>query len=239
MKKTIGLLALVLVMVMGLPAFAQAEPVESPRAQITELVLNRSSGTILVGKTAQLKITAFAPSDATAQTKPVWRSSNNAIVSVSNKGKIKALHAGVESITCTVDGVTATCVVTVVTKADLYKAEVISLVNQQRANRGLAPLRSNETLQEAADVRAREIIVRFAHERPDGSLYSTALPPMSGYRISGENIAAGYANPKAVVRGWMNSQGHRENILYSDFTDIGIGLAARSGRIYWVQLFWG
>ena len=115
-----------------------------------------------------------------------------------------------------------------------YIAEVIRLVNQERAKEGLAALQTNDAITGAAQTRAEELPTLFDHTRPDGSSCFTALDEAGvRYWTAGENIAAGYATPAQVVAGWMNSPGHRANILNGSFTTIGVG---REGN-YWVQLF--
>ena len=115
-----------------------------------------------------------------------------------------------------------------------YIAEVILLVNQERAKEGLAALQTNDAITGAAQTRAEELPTLFDHTRPDGSSCFTALDEAGvRYWTAGENIAAGYATPAQVVAGWMNSPGHRANILNGSFTTIGVG---REGN-YWVQLF--
>ena len=117
-----------------------------------------------------------------------------------------------------------------------YVSEVIRLVNQERTQEGLAPLQTNDAIAKAAQTRASELPALFDHTRPDGSSCFTALDEAGvTYWTAGENIAAGYATPEQVVEGWMNSPGHRANILGSSFTEIGVGYNS-DGR-YWVQLF--
>ena len=84
----------------------------------------------------------------------------------------------------------------------------------------------------AACVRAREIVELFSHTRPDGSSWSTVSS-----KVNGENIAMGYRTADAVMAGWMNSEGHRENILRSSFGSIGVCAYTVNGVTYWVQLF--
>lgn len=117
--------------------------------------------------------------------------------------------------------------------------EVLRLVNQERAASGLSPLELDEGLCKAAQVRAAEIVENFAHTRPDGSRCFTVLSQAGiSYRQAGENIAAGYADAASVMRGWMNSPSHRENIMEGAYTHLGVGVAASaSGRLYWVQIF--
>ena len=116
-------------------------------------------------------------------------------------------------------------------------ARVVELVNQERAKQGLSPLSTMTNLTAAANIRAPELVVLFDHNRPDGTQCFTALREanVTGYFTAGENIAAGYSTPEAVVNGWMNSSGHRANILNSSFTHIGVGYY----NGYWVQMFIG
>ncbi len=125
-----------------------------------------------------------------------------------------------------------------------YTARVIKLVNEERAKQGLAPLEPYERLQKAAQVRAVEIVGKFSHTRPDGTGFQTAVEQaggaMSNISMVGENIAAGYSSPEAVVEGWMNSPGHRANILEAEFTHIGVGyeyLPGTTYKYYWSQEF--
>lgn len=120
-----------------------------------------------------------------------------------------------------------------------YAKEVLLLVNEERAKAGLKPLSANNKAEEAANVRAKEIQTSFSHTRPDGSNFASALTAAGvSYRGAGENIAWGQKTPKEVVTAWMNSEGHRANILNASFTEIGIGHAVnQSGVHYWTQLF--
>lgn len=119
-----------------------------------------------------------------------------------------------------------------------YAAEVLRLVNQERAKAGLSALTTNSTLQAAADKRAQETVQSFSHTRPNGTKFSTALQEFGvPFRTAGENIAYGQKSPQEVVTGWMNSPGHRANILNGNFGKIGIGVYQSNGTIYWSQLF--
>ena len=113
-----------------------------------------------------------------------------------------------------------------------YAYQVLDLVNQERVKTGAAPLKMDADLMKAAMQRAAEITVSFSHTRPSGLDCYTA----SG-KMSGENIAMGYQSPEAVMNGWMNSDGHRGNILNPRYTDIGIGAFCVDGTYYWVQCF--
>lgn len=123
-----------------------------------------------------------------------------------------------------------------------YQEEILRLVNAERTKAGVAPLTLNATLCTAAQLRARELPTQFAHTRPDGTQCFTVLDQVGqNYRTAGENIAAGQTSPAQVMSDWMNSPGHRRNILDASFTQLGVGyLQTDSGYgEYWVQLFIG
>ena len=119
--------------------------------------------------------------------------------------------------------------------------EMLALVNRARSQYNLVPLRVCEDLQAAAAVRANEIVEKVAHERLDGSPCLNAMQYKG--RVSGENIAAGQKSVQEVFDGWMNSEGHRKNILNPAFHEIGIGYYKlerdHKYNTYWVQLFRG
>ena len=114
-----------------------------------------------------------------------------------------------------------------------YASQVISLLNEQRVTNGLSPLTADSTLTAAAVQRAAETVIYFSHTRPNGSRCFTAFD--GGWR--GENIAAGQADPDEVITGWMNSTGHRENILKANYTSVGVGCFNYKGINFWVQCF--
>ena len=120
--------------------------------------------------------------------------------------------------------------------SDSFINQVVALVNEQRAANGLSKLTVSDRLTRAAATRAKEVAVKFDHTRPDGSPFYSVLSEVGySYRNAGENIAWGYTSPSAVMDGWMNSSGHRANILNANFTEIGVGYDAASRS--WVQLF--
>ena len=119
-----------------------------------------------------------------------------------------------------------------------YANEVLKLVNAERAKAGLSAFTTNSSLTAAANKRAVEIKSSFSHTRPNGSGFQTVLGEYSvSYRAAGENIAYGQKTPQAVVTAWMNSQGHRANILNANFNKLGVGVYQSSGTIYWTQEF--
>ncbi len=113
-----------------------------------------------------------------------------------------------------------------------YAYQVLDIVNEERAANGLAPLSMDVDLLEAAMKRAAETSVYWSHTRPDGSSCFSISDKMQG-----ENIAAGYMNPTSVMNGWMNSSGHRSNILGKNTKAVGIGCFYHNGTLWWVQCF--
>lgn len=115
---------------------------------------------------------------------------------------------------------------------------VLAEVNAARAQNGLSALTLDANMNRAAAVRAAELAQSFSHTRPNGSRGLTALNEAGvSYRMAGENIASGQQTAQAVVSAWMNSSGHRANILSASFGRMGVGQATIGGRTYWVQLF--
>ena len=115
---------------------------------------------------------------------------------------------------------------------------VLAKVNAARAKNGLSALTLDANMNRAAAVRAAELAQSFSHTRPNGSRGLTALNEAGvSYRTAGENIASGQQSAQAVVSAWMNSSGHRANILSSLFGRMGVGQATIGRRTYWVQLF--
>lgn len=115
---------------------------------------------------------------------------------------------------------------------------VLAEVNAARAQNGLSALTLDANMNRAAAVRAAELAQSFSHTRPNGSRGLTALNEAGvSYRTAGENIASGQQSAQAVVSAWMNSSGHRANILSASFGRMGVGQATIGGRTYWVQLF--
>ena len=119
-----------------------------------------------------------------------------------------------------------------------FEMQVLNLCNAERAKYGLAPLTwDGANLAPGAAIRAQEITVYFSHTRPDGSSCFSAV--RNPGRV-GENIAAGQRTPEEVVNTWMNSSGHRANILNANFRKLGVGYVYVPGSMYghyWVQMF--
>ena len=119
-----------------------------------------------------------------------------------------------------------------------YEQEVIRLVNEIRKENGLKPLTYDWELARVARYKSQDMKDNnyFSHTSPVyGSPFQMIKNFGISYRSAGENIAKGYTTPQAVVNGWMNSSGHRANILNAGFTHIGVGYVA--GGNYWTQMF--
>ena len=109
---------------------------------------------------------------------------------------------------------------------------VVNQVNRERAARGLSTLRIDPALTAAAQIRAKEIVQKFSHTRPDGTKWSTVSSAAYG-----ENIAKGQKTADKVMAAWMSSSGHRANILRASYGSIGVACLQSGGVYYWVQLF--
>lgn len=124
-----------------------------------------------------------------------------------------------------------------------FQKEVVRLVNVERAKVGLKELSFNAELLNVATLKSQDMINKnyFSHTSPTyGSPFDMMKKFNISYRAAGENIAKGQKTPAEVVKAWMNSQGHRENILNSKYTEIGVGVAKDSkGTLYWTQMFIG
>lgn len=121
-----------------------------------------------------------------------------------------------------------------------FEAEVIRLVNEIRAKNGLNALSANWELSRVARYKSQDMVDNryFSHTSPTyGSPFQMIRNFGISYRTAGENIAYGYSTPQAVVNAWMNSSGHRANILNSSYTQIGVGYVAQGS--YWTQMFIG
>lgn len=119
-----------------------------------------------------------------------------------------------------------------------YEKEVVRLVNDIRVQNGLKPLTEDWELSRVARIKSQDMKDNnyFSHTSP---IYGTPFQMIRNfgisYRSAGENIARGQATPQAVVNAWMNSSGHRANILNPSYTRIGVGYVA-NGK-YWTQMF--
>lgn len=129
-------------------------------------------------------------------------------------------------------------------QANAFELQVFRLVNEERTSRGIAALTLNSRLTELAVLKSTDMRNNdyFSHTSPTYGTPSQMLDRFGvAWRAYGENIAEGQATPEAVMRSWMNSPGHRANILDPRFTDIGVGYVGGTStsryQHYWTQLF--
>ena len=212
--------------------------------------ISPSSVTLNVGESYTIKESTNSGSYAHAANLK-WTSTNTRVVTVKkgsgNKAVLKAVREGTANVKLTLyNGKTAICKVSVVDCSDVYSAKtdkdyyslshkVYEIVNQERIKAGVKPLRFNDKVYKAAMVRAKECHKYFSHIRPNGKDCFTALSEAGvKQNYAGENIAVGFSSPKSVMEGWMQSSGHRSNILNPVFTDFGCGVC-NTGE--WTQFF--
>lgn len=118
--------------------------------------------------------------------------------------------------------------------------EILALVNKERAKNGLNPLAIDWQVSRVAQYKSDDMANNnyFSHTSPS---YGTPFQMLKSfnvkYRTAGENIAKGQKTPEAVMTAWMNSEGHRANILNPNYTHLGVGYTEKSGTTYWTQMF--
>jgi uncharacterized YkwD family protein len=121
-----------------------------------------------------------------------------------------------------------------------FEQQVVELTNQERAKNGLPALKLDVELSKVARDKSKDMQTKnyFSHTSPTyGSPFDMMKAYGVSYKSAGENIAMGQRSPEEVVQAWMNSQGHRENIMNPNFTHIGVGHVATGN--YWTQMFIG
>ena len=239
----------------------------SSEGRITAVGIGNTTITAMVGSiTADLKVTVVVPvrsiqvimerriyslgeqAEFRIQLEP--ENASNASVAVSFSGaQVTSIgpntftcdEAGEVKITFTAESGSSTEITIVVHDLVVLAEDVFRLTNLERINAGRSALGRLTALSEVAQLRAGEIIIRLDqdHRRPDGREFFTILDDYGVERMfEGENLAAGQRSPADVVREWMESPGHRRNIVNEDFTYLGVGVTMdHTGRIYWVQLF--
>ena len=120
------------------------------------------------------------------------------------------------------------------------ETEVLRLVNIERSKQGLSPLKLSNELSNVARMKSQDMADKnyFSHTSPTyGSPFDMMKQFGITYTSAGENIAKGYASAQDVMNGWMNSPGHKANILSSNFGTLGVGYVNKGGTTYWTQMF--
>ena len=120
-----------------------------------------------------------------------------------------------------------------------WKEEMLTLVNAERKKAGLSALKLDEKMCEAAQVRAEECLKSYSHTRPNGKELTTALDEAGvKYSYWGENIHEKQTSVKGAMESWMDSEGHKANILGKNFNSVGFGrVKDKNGKYYMVQMF--
>lgn len=191
--------------------------------------------TTTAAATTQAPTTTMAPATTTTTKAPTTaapKKKNNSKTTTTTKAASKKPAAQTPAQNQTVSGAQTG-----------FESDMLKQVNAQRAKNGKSALTLNQSLCASARVRASEIAKDgcFSHTRPDDSGCFTAISGVS-YRTAGENIAMGtwgYYGVDEIMDGWMNSEGHRANILNGDFSEVGFGCVVVNGNGYWVQMFIG
>lgn len=118
--------------------------------------------------------------------------------------------------------------------------DIFELVNQEREKNNVPTLTYNKEIQDAADLRAKEASESFSHTRPDGSSCHNVIK--LEYYATGENLLMAdkeIATAENMMKTWMDSEGHRANILLKDFTEMAIGIYEKDNIVYATQIFLG
>lgn len=189
-------------------------------------------GTVLVLPVLFLNVSAATHTVASGDT--LWKIANRYEVGLS---EIKSANPQIKNFDLIYPGQSINIPI-VDASVTNFEQEVIRLVNEIRRENGLKELAYDWELGRVARFKSQDMKDNkyFAHNSP---VYGTPFQMIKNfgisYRSAGENIAKGYATPQAVVIGWMNSSGHRANILNVNFTHIGVGYV--SGGSYWTQMF--
>ena len=190
---------------------------------------------IILGLTVMAITVSAATYHTVVKGDTMWRIANKYEVGL---GEIKSANTHVRNPDLIYPGQVLT-IPTDDSYAKEFEAEVVRLVNIERKKAGLSELKHNWELSRVARYKSEDMRDKgyFSHTSPTyGSPFKMMKSFGISYRTAGENIAKGQTTPAAVVKGWMNSPGHRANILNSSFTEIGVGYA--SGN-YWTQMFIG
>ena len=205
-------------------------------ARRINIIMNRR--VYSVGDQAEFTVEVDPPDATNAE---VEVSFAGAAVTVTGPTTFRCDAPGEVVVTFTAENGTSVSYTITVHDLGVLANEVRRLTNAIRSNLGISQLGSNQPLSQAANIRAAESIVLIDenHTRPDGRPFYTVLDENNVvHRLAAENLAAGQLDPAEVVQAWMDSPGHRINIVNNEYNYLGVGVTMDSdGRLYWVQLF--
>lgn len=203
------------------------------KAPVLKLSADKTAVTIPEGGNAGIGL-SFVPSNTT-DTTTTWTSSNTRVATVSG-GRIYGQNQGTCTVTAKKGTKSVSIKVTVKYVAPTFvdASRVLTRINLYRRFAGRAELKRDATLDYYAQIRAKELVQKFDHVRPNGQ---RGLNMISIYLWRGENIAKGQPTADAVANSWYSSADHRANFLTPQYTKTGIAGYKYRDTVYWVQMF--
>ncbi|MGM1020465.1 MAG: CAP domain-containing protein [Bacillota bacterium] len=240
LKKTLVMGSLTAMLSAGFIVPASASPADDLSAQLQQWFqdngykVNTSNGTTTITKTVIQDLSG--QDKAKTKTKTTNPSSDKQVAKPANQKGSQPAGNKQSKAQNTNSGAGQSAGSAAQLSKSQFAAEVVKLVNNERSQKGLSPLASNAKLTEVALAKAKDMSTNnyFSHTSPTyGSPFDMMKKFGVTYTYAGENIAMGQQTPQEVMKAWMNSQGHRENILKAEYTQIGV--AYYNG--YWVQEF--
>lgn len=212
--------------------YAEQKPITLPTFNSTTEITTSEISTEM---TTEAKPTTEFTTEETTQTKPTLESTTEITTNTTNTLETTSEATTIKSTT------EASTETTTISQSNLnYSNQVLNLVNKYRKENGLKELTLNSNLSNVAQIKAEDMKNNnyFSHTSPTyGSPFDMMKQFGISYKTAGENIAKGQKTPEAVVNAWMNSEGHRANILNANYTQMGIGYT--NGTVYWCQMFIG
>ena len=201
---------------------------------LNSIALNAANTNLGAGASTTLKV-SYNPTNTNVSKKITWTSSNTAVATVSASGRVVGKKVGTANITATVGTKKTTCKVTVKnTEKYVSTTAAYTQLNKYRTSAKLKALTKDNALERIAKQRAKELVTKYSHTRPNGTSCFTLVP---GNLYKGENIARGQTSCSAVSTAWYNSAGHRANMLSKNYKKVGIAGYEYNGVMYWVQVF--
>ncbi len=228
-----------IILVLVLATFAVGCDKTPSAGTATTTITTTAPMTTTVTKSADTTTTTVttAAAETTTTTAATRRSTTTEKPKSTTKTVTTKVTTAATTVTTTVrTTVTTTKRTTTATAADTasYGQQMLTLINRERTVKGLAPLTFRSDLQALADTRTAEIKQSFSHTRPNGTSCFTVFEDAGlQFAMLGENIAYGQRSVEEVMEAWMNSEGHRANILNPQFNGVAVGFDDYN----WVQLF--
>lgn len=216
----------------------QVKNVKNVKPSITKVNKKNKTKKAKKSKTTKKVTNAKKTNTGTTSTKP----SSNTTTTTSTKPSTGTTTTNSTKPTTTTTNSTKPASTTTTTSSyKEFQIRVVQLVNKERAAAGLSALTEKAELDKVATLKSEDMakLGYFDHTSPT---YGTPFQMLKqfgiNYSAAGENIAYGQSSPEEVMKGWMNSPGHRANILNSNYTQIGVGIAKKpNGQLVWTQTF--